>query len=398
MLQAEVVIIGAGLAGLATAWHLRKHRDVLIVDRGEGPGSESSALGVGMVRRLVDDPVERALADRTVRWLAQPGPEFAGLAREQGGALVALAGDPSGLSDAAAHLLAKGVSLSACSGEDLAATPLLAGSPLRAAWRMPEEWQIEPRSLVEALAEGLRRDNVRAQFGARVLGLSIVGGQVRGVSTDRGEIAAESVVLAAGAWCAGLARQAGLQRPLFPLRRTALHFASEQRSPCPWVWIDDIGLYARRTDRGFLVSPCDEAVSFPDTSERSRRDATPEHVALARQKISRWLPALDGAPILEAWSGLRTFAPDRRPVLGPDPEAPGLWWAAGLGGYGASGGFAAGEAVATWLLGGSTPWLPTALVSPTRHHLRRWPIRPDGVASNAILVDGSLPSQLGSAP
>jgi glycine/D-amino acid oxidase-like deaminating enzyme len=387
MHQADVVIIGAGLAGLATAWHLSGRRRVWLVDQGE-PGQESSALGVGMVRRLVDDPVERALAHRTACWLERPGPDFDELGASRTGALIGALGDPSSLHDAVASLLSRGVRVEEARPDTLA---LLEGSPVRHVWHLPDEWQLDPPRLVAGYLRGLARTGTPLWTRAQVHALGVSGGRVTSVRTDRGEIAADQVVLAAGAWCARLAQQLGLHRPLFPLRRTVLRLPSPALGPTPpWLWIDDAGLYTRRADREWWISPCDETVSFPSPGPGSRRDPDPAHLDLALRKVSALLPALRG-PLAGGWSGLRTFAPDRRPLLGPDRDLPGLWWAAGLGGYGVSTSWAAGEAVAAWLCGEETAWLKRELVSPNRKHLGKWPIRPDGEAAHAVLIAGKLP-------
>jgi glycine/D-amino acid oxidase-like deaminating enzyme len=388
MHQADVVIVGAGLAGLATAWHLGARRRVWVVDQGEAPGRESSSLGVGMVRRLVDDPVERALAHRTVSWLERPGPDFDELGAQRTGALIGALGEPSSLHDAVANLLARGVRVEEARP---AAIPLLEGSPVRHVWHLPDEWQLDPPRLVAGFVRGLARMGVPMWTGAQVQELVVTGGALRAVRTDRGEIATEQVVLAAGAWSARLALALGLHRPLFPLRRSVVRLPSPALEPTPpWLWIDDVGLYARRAEAEWWISPCDETVSFPSPGPGSRREAEPAHLELALHKVQALLPALR-APLSGGWSGLRTFAPDRRPILGPDRELPGLWWAAGLGGYGVSTAWAAGEAVANWLCGEQTPWLRPELVSPNRAHLGRWPIRPDGEAAHAVLIGGRLP-------
>ena len=74
--------------------------------------------------------------------------------------------------------------------------------------------------------------------------------------------------------------------------------------------------------------------------------------------------------------------------MGEDPELPGLWWAAGLGGFGVSGCYAVGEAVATWLRGGETGWLRRESVAPGRPLPARWLIRTDGDFATAKLVSG----------
>jgi glycine/D-amino acid oxidase-like deaminating enzyme len=132
---------------------------------------------------------------------------------------------------------------------------------------------------------------------------------------------------------------------------------------------------------------------FPPPGPGSTGIPSEEDAARLAGRIAELVPSL--RPVIAGgWTGLRTFAPDRRPLLGADPELPGLWWVAGLGGYGITCAHAASEAVATWLSGAPTPWLRPAAVDPGRAHFGRWPIRPEGSVGGSRLVSGRLP-QLG---
>jgi D-arginine dehydrogenase len=157
------------------------------------------------------------------------------------------------------------------------------------------------------------------------------------------------------------------------------------------VWLDDVGLYVRPDGDAWLACPCDERPEPAPAGPGSRRPPAADAVRLTDDKLARYLPALAGASWAAGWSGLRTFAPDRRPLLGPDPALPGLHWCAGLGGSGVTCAPAAGEAVATWLAGGEVPWLRASAVSPGREPLRRWPVRPDGDHRHARLIAGRAP-------
>ena len=79
-------------------------------------------------------------------------------------------------------------------------------------------------------------------------------------------------------------------------------------------------------------------------------------MALA-EKLAAAIPSVASLPIRAGWTGLRTFTPDRRPLLGPDPEVEGLYWAVGLGGAGVTSAFAVGELVAAKILGKPVDWL-----------------------------------------
>lgn len=394
MHTADVVIVGAGLAGCSLAWHLAPHRRVLLLEQGAQPGAEASAQNAGMVRRMGEDPYERLLAVRTARWLEDPGPDWADRApSRRTGAVLGLVADPAHLHDAAAHLREQGVAVQRCDRlADVA--PALTGSPLTSGWYLPDERVADAWSLVSGFLAGARRDGAELRCGVRAEALVREGERVVGVRTDRGLISCGATVLATGAWSAGLAATIGLRRPLVPIRRTLLQTAAHPLAdPAhPWTWIDDEGLYVRPEGGGWMASSCDEAVDWVDPGPGSRGPVGDLPRARAASRIDRWMPALSDARFTGGWTGLRTFAPDRRPVLGADREAPGLWWAAGLGGFGVTCSYAVGEAVASWLRGESLDWLGAEAVSPNRPMFSRWLIRPTGDLHEATLTGSELPA------
>ncbi|MFT5681985.1 MAG: glycine/D-amino acid oxidase-like deaminating enzyme [Myxococcota bacterium] len=386
----RTVIIGAGLAGCSVGWHLRGE-DVLVLEQAEQPGAEASSQNAGMIRRLGEDPYERALAIRTAAFLADPGDDWDGLTPSTvTGALLSLAHDPDHLSDAVAHLRASGVVVERCENPAQLA-PALAGSALIRSWYVPDERLADAWQILTGLLRGIRRRGGEVRCGVYVQRIVVEGGRVVGVETSAGRIGADRVVLAAGAWSGRLAADLGLIRPLIPLRRTLLHIPTHplSRPDHPWCWIDDVGIYIRPEGRGWLTSGCDEAVDPPQPGPGSRGPVEAMPRALAMDKLARHFPALGPVRLSTGWTGLRTFAPDRRPVLGSDGEVAGLWWAAGLGGFGVTCGIAAGEAVAGWMQGQRIDWLDAEGVSPNRRYLSRWPIRPVGSLSRPRLISGT---------
>ena len=146
-----------------------------------------------------------------------------------------------------------------------------------------------------------------------------------------GTLRADVVVNAAGAWADDVAARFGA-RPcgLQPMRRT-IAIARTERSVSPeWPLVAtvDEGFYFRPEGPNVLISPADETPSEPCDARPDEAD-----VALAIDRVNR---ATDMAirSVVTTWAGLRTFAPDRNPVVGFDPGVPGLFWLAGQGGYG----------------------------------------------------------------
>ena len=212
------------------------------------------------------------------------------------------------------------------------------------------------------------------------------GSRVIGITTQDGRIHCDNVVLAAGAWSSILAQQAGIisAPPAGAPYSNRGHPTSHPRHP--WCWIDDAGIYVRPEAGGWLCSPCDETPERSPSPD-SRGPVSPQMLGLVHEKIRRFFPSLSQLDVRGGWSGLRTFAPDRRPLMGPDPDLDGLWWAAGLGGYGVSCSPAIGESMAAWLTGKEVAWLEPSWVDPGRTPLQRWSIRPDGDHHGTVLID-----------
>jgi D-arginine dehydrogenase len=388
----DVVVIGAGLAGLSVAWWLRDRLRVCVVDQSRQVGAEASSQNAGMLRRLGEDPYERTLAIRVHELLSRPPTDALsdpGISR-QTGAVLALGDDPYHLHDAASGLRARGVDIQDLDRATLRqVAPVMRDSPVCRAWFLPHERVVDAHLLLAALRHDLA-DSTTVRLDAQVSRILVEDGVVDGVVVDGVRVGAPQVVVAAGAWSRGLVAPLGLERPLIPLRRSLVQTrdpAGPPDSGHPWCWVDDVGVYVRPEGEGWLISGCDEAVDVPGPGPGSRGPLEELGRALALDKVARWFPSLGAVEPIAGWTGLRTFAPDRRPVLGEDPAVAGLHWCAGLGGFGVTCGLAAGEAVAAWLEGRSVPFLTDPLaVSAGRQFFSRWPIRPDGDLLRARLV------------
>lgn len=403
-MRPDVIVVGAGLAGLGTAWRLgERGHAVVVLEAADQPATEATAQNAGMVRRLGDDPVERALALRSHAFYAHElatQADFADLeVARRTGALLLLGHEPRRLHDAAAHLAANGVHLDFLDGASAigAATPspIAATARARVAFWDADALVADAAALCRGYLRGLRRHGTEVRCGTQVTGLLVESGRCVGVRTSTGEVGGAAVVLATGAWGSALAATAGLERPLLPMRRTLLQSARHEaaRPDHPWIWLDDAGIYVRPQAGGFLGSPCDERLELPrrpptgGEGRSSLRAPGAEAIALHVAKIERLLPALRGLRWRQGWSGLRTFCPDRAPMLGPDRALPGLHWCSGLGGYGVSCGPAATDGVAAAIEGAWPGWLDAEAVRPDRAHAQRTPFVPDGDVGRARLLD-----------
>lgn len=349
-----MLIVGAGLAGLSVAWHLAQTRSgqrVLVLDQGPAPAGEASAQNAGMLRRFALDPLERARAQRTFEALRSlPTDDWPDPAFRSTGSVLGLATDRPDYAVVAEDLLERGVRVERIEGTDLGrVAPILEDSPIEACWWLPQDGVCDPWTLAQGFARGAGRRGVQFAFDQRVCALLVTGAdQVHGVRlADGTTIHAETTVLCTAAWTPLLDSSADL-RPL------ARHLWQSDAHPLsapghPWCWIDDVGVYARPEAGGFLCSPCDEELRIPHPGPDSIGRPEAEARAVLIDKLERFLPALGSVRFDRGWRGLRTFAADRTPRLGPDPERTGLFWATGLGGSGVSTCWAIGEEAAAVL-------------------------------------------------
>jgi glycine/D-amino acid oxidase-like deaminating enzyme len=301
-----------------------------------------------------------------------------------------LAQDPHHLEDGVSHLRAIGAQIEAIP-QPAQLAPFLGEVQFCRAYFLPEERSCTPGDLLAGFLRGAERGGAKLALNSCVEELLIEKGRIQGVQTTTGRILCDQVVLAAGAWSSMLAARAGLHRPIVPLRRSLFFTGPHPLATAdhPWVWVDDVGIYARPFDGGFLLSPCDEEVDWPQAGHSSWGETQVAQRELLSQKLRRYFPGLAQAKLQHSWTGLRSFAPDRRPILGADQEVDGLWWAAGLGGFGLSCSIGVGQALSAWIQGEDTPWLDPRMVSPNRPMASKWLMRPSGHIHEGALIDGA---------
>jgi len=177
MASERVVIVGAGIVGCSLAAHCDETSTVTVLEQGPKAGTEASSQGVGMIRRLGEDPYERALATRSYERLLSLPKDWEGLPLwRRTGALIALAHDPHHLHDAVAHLRAGGVAIERC--EDVGrVAPMLNAADCSRAWWMPNELLAHPGGLVRYFHHEATRRGVSFCFDQQVLGLEVVAGE-----------------------------------------------------------------------------------------------------------------------------------------------------------------------------------------------------------------------------
>ncbi|RMF11973.1 MAG: FAD-binding oxidoreductase, partial [Alphaproteobacteria bacterium] len=244
--------------------------------------------------------------------------------------------------------------------------PVLRPERVAGAVSDPECRDMDVAAIHQGFLRRARAAGARLLTDARVSWLARSGDRWRIRLADGREIAARAVVNAAGAWVDEVARMAELAPLGFqPLRRTIIVFRPAHATvDSGWPLVIDIdeSFYFKPETGRILASPADETPSPPC-------DAQPDVIDIATivDRLERWT-VFDVPRIENRWAGLRTFAPDRVPVVGEDPRSAGFFWCAGQGGYGIQTAPAMGRLTAAVVLGRDLPSdLSAAGVDPARY-------------------------------
>ena len=317
----DFLVIGGGIAGVSAAARLAEAGTVLLLESEAALAYHASGRSAALFEENYGKPSTVALnaASRAYH-------EAAGVLSPRGFMLVGTPGEAEAFETDRATMGLDVVTMA----EALELLPILDTSRVdRAAWHA-DAWDIDTDALVQGFAKALRAAGGEIRTKSPVTAIRRSG--AGWVVTAGEEIEARQIVNAGGAWADEIARMAGV-RPLGlqPFRRSMARIpAPEGHDVARWPMVFGPGedWYAKPDAGALIVSPAEEDPVDP-------HDAWAEDLTLA-EGLAKW-EARVTAPVtrlLSSWAGLRTFAPDRTLVLGPDPTDPAFIWCAGQGGYG----------------------------------------------------------------
>ncbi len=375
------LVIGGGVAGLATAWGLARSGagPVAVIEREASLGFWSSGRNAGILRTAIHAPATRRLALQSQALLENLPPELAahapGPILDKVG-LVLCEGSPGLPEPLWLDDLAAAGRVQALEPQDLKQrVPYFEPEGSRA-WWLPDSGRIKVSNLMAALEGACREMGVRFWLNSTAVGLiKDASGQVTGVALeqDRRVIRAERIVLAPGAWVQPFAEHFGLEFPARTTRRHLFYAVPESRwsASDPVVWDDAAGFYFSGTDTGeMLLSLCDGD------------DADPQHLIqdpllprLMQRRVQESLTSLGSFDWRRSLVGIRTVSEDDVPVISKHPGQENLYWVAALGGHGVTLSLGLGELAARIITGDSIdPGMQNALAyeNPERdYRLRR---------------------------
>jgi glycine oxidase len=357
----EVLIAGGGIIGAACARAvaLRGLR-VLMCEPGPDPAA-ASAASAGILAPQIEssDETLRSLGLRArdvyeglaAVLVADTGIDI-GLWRDGAASLAFTEADAGRLRDAVAHQRQAGLRCDWLEAEDVAER-FPAAAPCLGALFAPEDGAVDAPALARALRADARRRGAHT-LNARVNRLNTILGRATGVETSAGKIKAEHVVIAAGAWSPQIEHLPRLL-PVEPVRG--------QMAAAPWpAHMPRTVLYY---DHAYVLDRGGEAI-FGSTMERVgfAGGVTQEGIAEVVAAARRLVPSLPDAPS-RTWAGLRPLTPDGLPIVGPDPDVRGLWYATGHGRNGVLLAALTGEIIASLITTGESE-IEIASLAPER--------------------------------
>ena len=347
---AEIVVIGGGIIGCAIAYELAKAGErVTLLERNalaqeaswasagiiSSPGPGTGAFGLRSFRRypaLIAEVEESA--GMRVGW-NQTGET----------ALIGADNDPRPLQDVMEWQRRQGLHVEWLEGAALREHEPVLAPHIAAATYERDAGSLRVHMMAQALARAAANHGATIREYTPALGLETSGDRVTGVRTPEGVVGADVVVLAAGAWSKGIGELAGLNVPTIPVHGQMLALADP---PVPLrTVVAGGGMYLLpRADGTIAVGA---TVDYQGFAKR----VTPTGVNTLIALVEQFAPALNGARLVETWSGLRPGSADGAPIIGPAPHRDGLWIATGHFRGGALLAAATGELVAAGVRSGT---------------------------------------------
>ena len=334
-MQSDFLIIGSGMAGMSAAYRLSKYGKVTVLEKESLLGYHTTGRSAAFFTENYGNKIIRSITKASRFFLENPPLCFKDneLMTKYGGSLFIANKSQSKIVDKELKY-AKSVSANVFEIDKksvLNMVPIIKEEYLDRAIHEPDSKVMDVDLIHQGFARGLKENNGKILFNEEAEEITKING-LWNVRTKNNKFISPILINAAGAWCDEVSILAGCKPlNLSPKRRTVIIFEDlSNLNTSQWPVVIDIedNFYFKSEAGKILASPADETDSPPC-------DAQPEELDIA-MTIDRLQNATNFniKKINHKWAGLRSFFPDRTPIVGEDPLQSGFYWLAGQGGYG----------------------------------------------------------------
>ena len=358
MKSADVVIVGAGIVGSSIAFHLTEMgcRNVLLIEREQHQGLGSTGKSMGGVRAQFATKVNIQMSLYSIPFFAEFEERI---------------GRPSGyknhgylfVASSEAHMrylrtnyeLQVALGLKQVELVDAQTiskmVPQLRVDDVAGGSFCQTDGFVDPHLVMTGFYERAKESGAELWRATEVTGIQTDSGGICGVDTTNGPVATRLVVNAAGPWAAGLAKMAGVDLPVVPLRRMLVPTEPFDGIPehCPMVIDMASGFHFRREGLGLLLA-------WPHEDETPGFHTNFDHAFVEKilERAVNRVPSFENLAVnpKRGWAGLYEVTPDHHAIVGPAPGVKGLFFANGFSGHGVMHSPATGRITAEWVLHG----------------------------------------------
>lgn len=363
--RANVVVIGGGVMGASTAYHLalKDEKDVVLLERQPFFGLGATGKCAGGIRYQFSTEINVRLSQISLPMLER-------FEEETGQAidlrwigylfLLTNEADVQKFRHNVEMQNRLGVPTQWLEADEVhRRAPQLSADDVLAGTYHGGDGLADPNGVVAGYVSAGRREGVRAFSDVEVTAVCVEGGRISGVETNQGTIACDVVVNAAGPWAAPISETAGAPLPVTPLRRQMLTTTPLPDLAPDFPFVIDFAqsLYFHPEGDGLLTG-----MSNPHEQPGFDESVDEEWELVHMEKAIERLPLLERAGLQSHWAGLYEVTPDAHPIIGPVPHVEGYYVVTGFSGHGFMHGPVAGLLTAEYIIDGAPKTLDISML------------------------------------
>jgi len=371
---ADIVVIGGGVMGASTAYHLARRgvKSVVLIEKESFFGLGATGRCAGGIRCQFATEVNVKLSIQSLRMLDELEAETGqpAMIRKCGYLIITTRESDIPVFKRNVELQhSLGVMTQWLSGDEVRKMiPLCVFPDAIAATFNPKDGLADPNSVVMGYINAARRLGAKCLTDVEVMGMEVSSAAnasrstVSGVVTSKGTIATQTVINCAGPWSALIGEMAGVKVPVTPVRRQWLTTTPLPQAPPDFPFVIDFAqsLYFHREGDGLLTG-----MSNPTQAPGYDQNVDADWELVHMEAAAKRLPLLETAGVASRWAGLYEVTPDAHPIIGPTPLN-GFYLLTGFSGHGFMHGPICGKLMAEIILDGKASTVDVSMLDYNR--------------------------------